>query len=307
MLKVKLSKLIKNITGVKINPNALFDVHVKRIHEYKRQLLNILGVIFKYLELKRFSGPEEMGLHYAKKVYIFGGKAAPAYVKAKNIIRLICCVAQIVNSDPDTSEFLKVVFIPNYNVSLAEAIIPASDISEHISTAGMEASGTSNMKFAMNGGLILGTHDGANIEMKEEIGESNMFLFGLKSHEIEAERARGEVPVDDRLKAVLSTIYNYDWANERITRDCFLPLVHEIASGRDYYLVARDFPAYITTQCNIDLVWRNKGRWVEMCINTIAGTGKFSSDRTIAQYAEEIWKVQPVKVPDIGPDAVFHV
>jgi len=305
--KSRLAKLVKALTGVKLNPHSLFDVHVKRIHEYKRQLMNILGVIFKYIELKRLSGPEEMGLHYAKKAYIFGGKAAPAYVKAKNIIRLICCVAQIVNSDPDTSEFLKVVFIPNYNVSLAEAIIPASDISEHISTAGTEASGTSNMKFAMNGGLILGTHDGANIEMKEEVGEENMFLFGLKSHQIEAERARGNVEIDDRLKAVLATIYNYDWANERITRECFFPLIQDIASGNDYYLVGRDFPAYITTQANIDLVWRNKGKWVEMCINTVAGMGKFSSDRTIAQYATEIWKVDPVKVPDIGPDAVYHV
>jgi len=199
LAKVKLAKLVKGQLGIKLNPNSLFDVHVKRIHEYKRQLLNILGVIFRYLELKSCL-PEEMSLNYIKKVSIFSGKAAPGYLRAKNIIRLICHVAAIVNSDIETSEFLKVVFIPNYNVSLAEVIIPASDISEHISTAGTEASGTSNMKFAMNGGLIFGTHDGANIELAEEIGEENMFLFGLKNDEVQKMRDQGRFPIDHRLK-----------------------------------------------------------------------------------------------------------
>jgi len=301
LAKLRLAKLVKNLVGIKINPNALFDVHVKRIHEYKRQLLNILGVIHRYLELKTCL-PEEMSLNYPKRVSIFSGKAAPAYVKAKNIIRLICHVAAIVNGDAATSEFLKVVFLPNYNVSLAEVIIPASDISEHISTAGTEASGTSNMKFAMNGGLIFGTHDGANIELAQEIGEENMFLFGLKNEEIAPTREKGRFPIDQRLKRVLESIYNYEWASEKVTRECFLPLIESISHGDDYYLVARDFPAYIASQISVDITFRNKVKWNKMCINTIAGTGKFCSDRTIQEYATEIWKVKPIRVPDFDPE-----
>jgi starch phosphorylase len=303
--KVKLAKVIKGIVGIKINPNALFDVHVKRIHEYKRQLLNILGVIHRYLEMKATS-PEDLHLNYTRRVSIFGGKAAPGYLKAKNIIRLICSVAAIVNADPSTNEFLKVIFIPNYSVSLAEVIIPASDISEHISTAGTEASGTSNMKFAMNGGLIFGTHDGANIEMKEEIGEENMFLFGLKAEEVEPTRAKGAFPIDARLKRVLDSVYNYEWANEKITKECFLPLIESILYGDDYYLVARDFPEYVATQCVVDYTYRNKKKWTKMCIQSIAGSGKFCSDRTIQEYATDIWNVKPVKVPDLSPDTVRY-
>lgn len=306
LAKIKLAKTVKSVCGVKINANALFDVHVKRIHEYKRQLLNILGVIHRYLELKQCI-PEEMNLNYIRRVSIFGGKAAPGYYRAKSIIRLICSVAAIVNADTDTNEFLKVVFIPNYNVSLAEVIIPASDISEHISTAGTEASGTSNMKFAMNGGLIFGTHDGANIEMAEEIGEENMFLFGLKNHEVAPTREQGAFTIDVRLRRVLESVYNFEWANEKITKECFLPLIESILYGDDYYLVARDFPAYIHTQAVIDYTYRNKAKWTRMMINTIAGTGKFCSDRTIQEYCDDVWKVEPVKVPAIDPEkAVFH-
>jgi len=207
----------------------------------------------------------------------------------------------IVNADPATNEFLKVIFLPNYNVSLAEVIIPASDISEHISTAGTEASGTSNMKFAMNGGLIFGTHDGANIEMKEEIGEENMFLFGLKNHEVQPTRELGGFQIDVRLKKVLDSINNYEWANEKITRECFMPLIESIMYGDDYYLVARDFPSYLSAQNAVDITFKNKAKWNKMCVNTVAGTGKFSSDRTIQEYADEIWKVKPVRVPDFDP------
>jgi glycogen phosphorylase len=245
-------------------------------------------------------------LNYTRRVSIFGGKAAPGYLKAKNIIRLICSVAAIVNADPATNDFLKVIFIPNYSVSLAEIIIPASDISEHISTAGTEASGTSNMKFAMNGGLIFGTHDGANIEMKEEIGEKNMFLFGLKAEEVEPTRAKGGFPIDARLKRVLDSVYNYEWANEKITKECFLPLIESILYGDDYYLVARDFPEYVATQCVVDYTFRNKKKWTKMCIESIAGSGKFCSDRTIQEYATDIWNVKPVKVPDLSPDTVRY-
>jgi len=162
------------------------------------------------------------------------------------------------------------------------------------------------MKFAMNGGLIFGTHDGANIEMKEEIGEENMFLFGLRSHEIEPTRALGVFTIDPRLKRIIDSVYNYEWANEKITKECFIPLVESINYGNDYYLVARDFPDYIATHATIDYTFRNKAKWTKMVINTIAGTGKFCSDRTIQEYADEIWNVKPVKVPDIDPNTVRY-
>jgi len=202
---------------------------------------------------------------------------------------------------------MKIVFIPNYNVSLAELIIPASDISQHISTAGMEASGTSNMKFAMNGGLILGTMDGANIEMAEEIHAENMFIFGLKAHEIEDAR-RNRLPIDERLHDVLKAIWTFTFADERTTNTYFVPLLQRVAEGTDYYLISRDFASYIEANHLIDEVWRQKSRWRRMCLMTIAGMGKFSSDRTIGEYASEIWGVTPQRVPEMQKeDVVYHV
>jgi len=287
-----------------VNPNALFDVHVKRIHEYKRQLLNILGVIHRYLHIKKLSAKSRQAV--VPRVVIFGGKAAPSYIAAKATIKLICSVADVINRDQDIGDLLKVVFIPNYNVSLAEVIIPASDISQHISTAGMEASGTSNMKFAMNGGLILGTLDGANIEMMEEIGQDNMFIFGLKAHEIDAARQR-RVPIDERLHDVLKAIWTFTFADERTTNTTFVPLLQRVAEGNDYYLVSRDFTAYLDAQNQVDEVWSSKTKWRKMCLMTIAGTGKFSSDRTIGEYARDIWNVKPCRVPEMDKSRlVFH-
>jgi len=190
--------------------------------------------------------------------------------------------------------------MPNYNVSLAEFIIPASDISEHISTAGTEASGTSNMKFAMNGGLILGTMDGANIELAKEVGEENMFIFGLRPHEIaDARKNAGSQAIDERLYHVIRTIHTYMWSDEETTKKNFNPLVHDIQFGRDFYLVAKDFPSYIEAQQRIDETWIDKHKWTKMCIHTIAGCGKFSSDRTILEYARDIWDLKPCRVPDV--------
>jgi starch phosphorylase len=277
---------------------------VKRIHEYKRQLLNILGVIYRYQVLKKMT-PQQRQLA-VPRVVIFGGKAAPAYVAAKATIKLICSVGEVINRDQDIGDLLKLVYIPNYNVSLAEVIVPASDISQHISTAGMEASGTSNMKFAMNGGLILGTMDGANIEMAQETGPENMFIFGLRANEIEAARHH-RPPIDERLHDVLKSIWANNFADERTTNTYFVPLLQKIAEGSDYYLISRDFASYVDANNLVDEVWRNKSRWRRMCLMTIAGMGKFSSDRTIAEYAAEIWGVKPARVPEMNKDdVVFH-
>jgi len=195
--------------------------------------------------------------------------------------------------------------MPNYNVSLAEIIILASDISEHISTAGTEASGTSNMKFAMNGGLLLGTMDGANIEIAEEIGEENMFIFGLKAYEVAAARSAGGENIDPRLREVIDSIHSFKWADEQTSISKFFPLVHEIQNGSDFYLVAKDFPSYVDAQNKIDQVWKDKEKWTKMCINTISRMGKFSSDRTILEYANDIWKLETCRVPE-SDDKTIH-
>jgi len=260
-------------------------------------------VIHRYLSIKKMLPQNRQ--YCVPRVVIFGGKAAPSYVAAKATIKLICSVADVINRDRDIGDLLKVVFIPNYNVSLAEVILPASDISQHISTAGMEASGTSNMKFAMNGGLILGTLDGANIEMADEIGHDNMFIFGLKADQIEAAR-HNRLPLDERLHEVFRAIWSFGFADERTTNSYFVPLLQRISEGTDYYLISRDFPAYLEAQTKIDEVWHTKTQWRKMCINTIAGMGKFSSDRTIGEYASQIWNVKPQRVPEMEKDSVVY-
>jgi len=292
--KEKLRDVILNTTSEVIDVNALFDVHVKRIHEYKRQLLNILGVVHRYLHIKKMSKSDRSQV--VPRVSIFAGKAAPGYIAAKSIIKLINSVAETVNRDSDIGNLLKVVFLPNYNVSLAEVIIPASDISEHISTAGTEASGTSNMKFAMNGGLILGTMDGANVEIAEEIGTENMFIFGLRSDEVRSARQQPH-PVDEGLHEVIQAIYSGKFSSETTTPR-FVPLLNEVSQGRDYYLVARDFQSYISAQAQVDKVWKQKFEWNKMATLTMAGMGKFSSDRTIFEYANDIWDIEPCRVPE---------
>jgi len=245
--KTQLKKVLLRECKIEVDTNALFDIHVKRIHEYKRQLLNILGIMSRYLSAKAMTAEQRKFKGVVPRVCVFGGKAAPAYVAAKNIIKLICAVGHVINNDTSIGGLLKVAFIPNYNVSLAEVIIPASDISQHISTAGTEASGTSNMKFAMNGGLILGTLDGATVEMKDEVGAQNMFLFGLTAEEVPIAR-QTKCEIDPRLQIVLKSIKEFKWATEEKTRAYFLPLISQIEQGNDYYLVARDFGSYLDCQ-----------------------------------------------------------
>eukprot|EP01126_Amoeba_proteus_P054070 TRINITY_DN6621_c0_g1_i7.p1 TRINITY_DN6621_c0_g1~~TRINITY_DN6621_c0_g1_i7.p1 ORF type:complete len:873 (-),score=170.97 TRINITY_DN6621_c0_g1_i7:122-2740(-) len=296
--KMKLRHYILKMSGGKIDVNlfALFDVHVKRIHEYKRQLLNVFSIIYRYMVIKKLS-PSDRRAYVVPRVFIFAGKAAPAYVAAKTIIRLICLVAEKVNEDDDVKPYMQVVFMPNYNVSMAQVIIPASDISQHISKAGTEASGTSNMKFAMNGGLILGTLDGANIEIMEEIGRENMFIFGLNAQEVENPKTYEPEPLNEHLYEVLKSVASCEWADQHTTRQYFLPLIEKIWSGNDIYLIARDFGSYLRAQMEVDRTWKNKQQWTTMCINTALGMSKFSSDRTIHQYAIDTWDLKACRVP----------
>lgn len=293
--KVKLAKLIEEKCGIQVDPTALFDVQVKRIHEYKRQFMNILQVIYRYLNLKTMSS-EQLASNVVPRVVIFGGKAAPGYYIAKLVIKLINNVAQVVNSDPHTSKYLKVVFIPDYNVSNAEVIVPASDISEHISTAGTEASGTSNMKFVLNGGIIIGTLDGANIEILEEVGQENIFIFGCLAHQVEdlrhAQRYRRST-LDSRLETVIEAVKSGHFGDYQTLS----PLFDTLTAGGDHYLISPDFSSYLEAQSRVDEAFKDKKRWAIMSIKAAARMGKFSSDRSIQEYAENIWKINPCIVP----------
>lgn len=292
--KVKLANLIAEKCGIQVDPTALFDVQVKRIHEYKRQFMNILQVIYRYLSLKSMS--QEQLANVVPRVVIFGGKAAPGYYIAKLVIKLINNVASVVNSDPQTSQFLKVVFIPDYNVSNAEVIVPASDISEHISTAGTEASGTSNMKFVLNGGLIIGTLDGANIEILEEVGEENIFIFGCLAHQVEdlrhAQRYRRST-IDSRLETVLEAVKSGHFGDYQT----LAPLFDTLTAGGDHYLISPDFSSYLEAQNRVDEAFKDKKRWATMSIRAAARMGKFSSDRSIQEYANNIWNIKPCVLP----------
>ncbi|KAJ3020905.1 UNVERIFIED_CONTAM: Non-essential glycogen phosphorylase [Siphonaria sp. JEL0065] len=292
--KVRLAQHIQIHCGVEVSPDALFDIQCKRFHEYKRQFMNILGVIHRYKKLKEMS-KEELSKQ-VKKVVIFAGKSAPGYYIAKLIIKLINNAATVLNEDPQTSEYLKLVFIPNYNVSLAEIIVPASDISQHISTAGTEASGTSNMKFVLNGGLIIGTVDGANIEIGEEVGEENIWLFGTLTPDVEdvrhAQRYRPTV-LDPALDIVIKSIQNGEFGEPSI----FEPLISTLTFGHDYYIISKDFHAYLETLATIDTAYKDKSAWAKRSINAAASMGKFSSDRSIQDYATNIWNIKPVTVP----------
>ncbi|MFT3904968.1 MAG: glycogen/starch/alpha-glucan phosphorylase [Steroidobacteraceae bacterium] len=299
--KVQLGAVIRQSTGVIVNPDAIFDVQVKRIHEYKRQHLNILHVIGLYHRLKT-----DPNFRIEPRVFIFGGKAAPGYRMAKLIIRLVTAVAEIVNRDPAVNDFLKVVFLPNFNVTNGQKIYPAADLSEQISTAGKEASGTGNMKFQMNGALTIGTLDGANVEMREEVGAENFFLFGLTTPEVEALQRSGYRPLDyyhsnPELRAVLDLISEGFFS--RGNADQFRPLVDNLMY-HDPYLVLADYQAYANAQTQVDQVYRNRDLWTRMSIYNVARSGKFSSDRTIREYAEDIWKVKPVHVRLLSPEDV---
>ncbi|KAF2456212.1 glycogen phosphorylase-like protein [Lineolata rhizophorae] len=289
--KVRLAKHIKDTTGVSVNPSSLFDVQVKRMHEYKRQQLNIFGVIHRYLAIKKMTPEEKKKL--VPRVSIFGGKAAPGYWMAKTVIHLICEVGRVVNSDPDVGDLLKVIFVEDYNVSKAEIICPASDISEHISTAGTEASGTSNMKFVINGGLIIGTCDGANIEITREIGEENIFLFGNIAEDVEELRHAhlyGNYQVDPALASVFDAIRSGMFGDA----GSFSALVNGIVDHGDYYLVSDDFASYCKTQELIDEAYAKQDEWITKCVTSVARMGFFSSDRCIDEYAEMIWNVEPL-------------
>jgi starch phosphorylase len=286
--KKKLAGLIKDRLNITVSPEAMFDVQIKRIHEYKRQLLNIIHAVALYDDIR--AHPER---EWVPRVKIFAGKAAPSYWNAKLIIKLINDVARVINNDPAVRGLLKVVFLPNYNVSLAEVIVPAADLSEQISTAGMEASGTGNMKFMANGALTIGTMDGANVEMHKEVGADNIVIFGLTADEVEDKRSRSEVPrsaidksprLREALEAISSGVFSPD--DPHRYRDLIGGLY-----DHDWFMVARDFDAYAEAQAKVDAIWRDKARWTAMAIRNTACMGFFSSDRTIRQYAADIWGV----------------
>src|SRR6202034_2300284 len=284
--KVALGRLVAEKLNVRLDPDSLYDVQIKRIHEYKRQLLNILETIARYNSIRANPMKE-----FAPRVKIFAGKAAATYTQAKLIIKLAIDVARAVNSDPTVRGLLKVVFLPNYNVSLAEMIIPAVDLSEQISTAGMEASGTGNMKMALNGGLTVGTLDGANVELKDLVGDPNIFIFGLTAAEVEASRRRGidssaRIAASPILRETLDGIGSGVFSAD--DRGRYKGLV-ETLTHHDYFMVCDGFDAYWAAQTKVDAAWRNRKAWLRSSIINTANTGWFSSDRTIAEYATEIW------------------
>ena len=288
--KERLAKLIKERCGVKVDPHSMFDVQVKRIHEYKRQLLNCLHVIKMYQQLVR-----DPGLETVPRTVIFAGKAAPSYWKAKLIIKLITSVADVVNNDPRINGKLRVVFLPNYNVSMAEIIMPGADLSEQISTAGTEASGTGNMKFSVSGALTIGTLDGANVEILEEVGEENIFIFGMTAQEAEYEKIHISRPpqmVCDENPVVASVIESLrDGSFSRGDTAMFRPLVDSLMDPHDQYLLLRDFESYLQCQERVAEAYKDQQQWTRMSILNVARMGKFSTDRTIQQYAEEIWGI----------------
>ncbi|KAF5191379.1 Glycogen phosphorylase [Thalictrum thalictroides] len=294
--KTKIVSFIKERTGYVVSADAMFDVQVKRIHEYKRQLLNIMGIVYRYKKMKEMSA-EERKAKFVPRVCIFGGKAFSTYVQAKRIVKFITDVGATVNHDPEIGDLLKVVFVPDYNVSVAEWLIPASELSQHISTAGMEASGTSNMKFSMNGCVLIGTLDGANVEIREEVGEDNFFLFGARAHEIaelRKERAEGKFVPDPRFEEVKAYIRSGVFGSSNYN-DLMGSLEGNEGYGRaDYFLVGKDFPSYIECQEKVDEAYRDQKRWTRMSILNTAGSYKFSSDRTIREYAKDIWNINPV-------------
>jgi glycogen phosphorylase len=271
----------------------MFDVQVKRIHEYKRQLLNLLETVARYNAIR--ANPT---IDFAPRVKIFAGKAAASYTQAKLIIKLAIDIAKVVNSDPTVRGLLKVVFLPNYNVSLAEIIMPAADLSEQISTAGMEASGTGNMKMALNGALTVGTLDGANVEMRDLVGDDNIFIFGLTAAEVETARARGidsteQIAASPILREALDEIASGVFSTDDAGR--YRGLVDTL-THHDYFMICADFDAYWAAQMKIDEAWRDRNRWMRSSVLNTANVGWFSSDRTIGEYAKEIWSAPFVPI-----------
>ena len=289
--KGHLAAYIEKTTGILVSPDSLFDVQVKRIHEYKRQLLNVLHVVTRYQAI--LANP---GADWVPRTVIFAGKAASSYHTAKSIIRLIHDVGSVINHDPRVGDKLKLVFIPNYGVSVAEVIMPGADLSEQISTAGTEASGTGNMKLALNGALTIGTDDGANIEIRQNVGDDNIFIFGLKTPEVVALRQTGYQPMRyyeslPALKSVLDALAGGQFSPEEPGR--YRALVDSLLWGGDHYLLLADYEAYVAAQLRVDELYRQPARWCERAIANVAGMGVFSSDRTIRDYARQIWNIEP--------------
>ncbi|MEO1269753.1 MAG: glycogen/starch/alpha-glucan phosphorylase [Myxococcota bacterium] len=291
--KETMAGLIRSWNQVTVSPDSIFDSQIKRIHQYKRQLLNCLHIIALYQAIR-----DNPNLDVVPRTFVFGGKAAPGYMMAKLHIKLINDVARAINQDPVVRDRIKVVFLANYGVSTSERIIPATDISEQISMAGKEASGTGNMKFAMNGALTLGTLDGANIEIREEVGADNFFLFGLKVDEVKALKARGYNPMtfierSEKLQRVIAMIESGFFSRD--DPDRFAPVVHDLRY-QDTYLLCADFEDYIATQQEAARIYRDPTAWTRRVVHNLAGVGKFSSDRTIREYANDIWGIEPIDI-----------
>ena len=298
--KLRLAKYIKEHNGIEVNPRSIFDVQVKRLHEYKRQLLNILHVMYLYNEIK-----EHPDMDFYPRTFIFGAKAAAGYRRAKLTIKLINSVADVINNDKTIDGKIKVVFIENYRVSNAEIIFAASDVSEQISTASKEASGTGNMKFMLNGALTLGTMDGANVEIVEEVGEENVFIFGMSSDEvINYEQNGGYNPMDifnsdmDIRKVLMQLINGFYSPNEpELFREIYDSLLNTNSSDRaDTYFILKDFKSYAEAQKKVEQAYRNEKGWARSAILNVSNVGKFSSDRTIQEYVDDIWKLDKVTV-----------
>jgi starch phosphorylase len=293
--KQRLADYIYETQGIHVNPNSMFDIQIKRIHEYKRQLMAALHVITLYNRIK-----ENPDLAIVPRTVIFGGKAAPGYAMAKMHIKLINAIGEVVNNDPDVKDKLKCIFLDNYRVTLAEIMIPAADLSEQISTAGMEASGTGNMKFALNGALTIGTLDGANVEIKEEVGDDNIFIFGLTVEELEELRRSGYDSKtyyhgNAELKRALDQISNGFFSPE--DKHLFDPIIHALLHENDYFMVLADYESYVKEQERVERLFKNQDEWTRKAIINVAKVGKFSSDRTIKDYNDEIWHSEYVTMP----------
>ncbi len=302
--KVALTRLTRELTGINVDPLTLFDVHVKRIHEYKRQLLNALHIVHRYWQIVEDGKPPLQA-----RTFFFAGKAAPGYFTAKLIIKLIQSIGEVVNSDPRTRDLLRVVFLPDYRVTLAEAIMPAAELSEQISTAGKEASGTGNMKLALNGALTIGTLDGANIEIRDEVGEENIFIFGLRAEEVTELLSRGYDPEfflaqNRTLRRVVDSIAAGHFS--RGDKDLFRPIVAKLLSTRDEYVHLADLQSYVEAQDRVDVEYQDRNSWLRKSLLNIARTGKFSSDRTIREYATEIWKIKPAVIGNFAHAALLE-
>jgi starch phosphorylase len=291
--KQNLAAYIHAKLGLTVDPESIFDVLVKRMHEYKRQHLQVLHIIALYKRIQK-----NPNLDLQPRTFIFGGKAAPGYRMAKLIIKLIHSVAEVIHGDPLVRDRLKVVFLPNYNVQLGHTVYPAADLSEQISLAGKEASGTGNMKFAMNGALTIGTLDGANIEIREEVGPDNFFLFGLTAQEVEEKKSRGYNPREyyesnSNLREVLDSLAAGEFS--RGDRGLFEPVIQSLLT-RDEYMLLADYQSFIDCQDSVSKAYRDSDHWTRMSILNVARIGKFSSDRSIRDYCADIWKTWPVKI-----------